>query len=76
MSPGTGHFGKSVGWPGTFDGLLKPSLLPSCDFLSEHQGCQDRFLEALAEPDFSNRGAEPTLVTWGRAGVDLLPCRD
>ena len=75
MSPGAGHFGKFVWRPNTFDGFLQPSLLSSCEFLSEHQGSQGRFLEALAEPDFSNRGAEPTLVTRGKAGVDLLPCR-
>ena len=31
---------------------------------------------ALAEPDFSNPGAEPTLVTLGGAYVNPLPCRD
>ena len=31
---------------------------------------------APAGPDFSNSGAEPTLVTLGKASVKLLPCRD
>ena len=29
-----------------------------------------------AEPEFSNHGAEPILVTVGGADVELLPTRD
>ena len=39
-------------------------------------GSIEKLFAAPAGPDFSNSGAEPTLVTLGRANVKLLPCRD